>query len=141
MQTWAELCNAKFAEKGLDVRIDHRSYERQGVELLPTVHEGATVRAMEKKGIRTEKGEFNRWIRATNAVIRDIKKKIALLFDWIAEAKAELAKPQAPDLVSLLNAYYTQPQSRGIFAERQGQQPKGDERDFQLSPGKRHLLP
>ena len=74
----------------------------------PTVHEGATVRAMEKKGIRTEKGEFNRWIRATNAVIRDIKKKIALLFDWIAEAKAELAKPQAPDLVSLLNAYYTQ---------------------------------
>ena len=63
---------------------------------------------MEKKGIRTEKGEFNRWIKATNAVIRDIKKKIALLFDWIAEAKAELAKPQAPDLVSLLNAYYTQ---------------------------------
>ena len=106
-QTWAELCNAKFAEKGLDVSIDHRSYERQGVELLPTVHEGATVRAMEKKGIRTEKGEFNRWIKATNAVIRDIKKKIALLFDWIAEAKVELAKPQAPDLVSLLNAYYT----------------------------------
>ena len=67
-QTWAELCNAKFAEKGLDVRIDHRSYERQGVELLPTVHEGATVRAMEKKGIRTEKGEFNRWIKATNGV-------------------------------------------------------------------------
>lgn len=72
-QTWAELCNAKFAKKRLDVRIDHRSYERQGVELLPTVHEGATVRAMEKKGIRTEKGEFNRWIKATNAVIRDIR--------------------------------------------------------------------
>ena len=51
-----------------------------------------------KKGIRTEKGEFNRWIKATNAVIQDIKKKIALLFDWIAEAKAELAKPQAPTL-------------------------------------------
>ena len=45
-QTWAELCNAKFAEKGLDVRIDHRSYERQGMDLLPTIHEGATVRAM-----------------------------------------------------------------------------------------------
>ena len=85
-EAWAELCNAKFAEKGIDVRIDHRSYERQGVELLPTVHEGATVRAMEKKGIRTEKGEFNRWIKATNAVIRDIKKKITLLFDWIAES-------------------------------------------------------
>ena len=116
-QTWAELCNGKFAEKGLDVRIDHRSYERQGVELLPSVHEGATVRAMEKKGIRTEKGEFNRWIKATNAVIRDIKKKIALLFDWIAEAKAELAKPQAPDLVSLLNAYYTQRRA-GAYSQK-----------------------
>ena len=61
-----------------------------------------------RQGICTEKGEFNRWIKATNAVIRDIKKKIALLFDWIAEAKAEIAKPQAPDLVSLLNAYYNQ---------------------------------
>ena len=87
------------------------------MELLPTIHEGATVRAMEKKGIRTEKGEFNRWIKATNAVIRDIKKKIALLFDWIAEAKAELAKPQAPDLVSLLNAYYTQRRA-GAYSQK-----------------------
>ena len=116
-EAWAELCNAKFAEKGIDVRIDHRSYERQGVDLLPTVHEGATVRVMEKKGIRTEKGEFNRWIKATNAVIRDIKKKITLLFDWIAEAKAELAKPQAPNLVSLLNAYYTS-RNAGAYSQK-----------------------
>ena len=116
-QTWAELCNAKFAEKGLDVRIDHRSYERQGVELLPTVHEGATVRAMEKKGIRTEKGEFNRWIKATNAVIRDIRGKISFLLEWIKEARAELAKPQAPDLVSLLNAYYTQRRA-GAYSQK-----------------------
>ena len=105
-QTWAELCNAKFAEKGLDVRIDHRSYERQGVELLPTVHEGATVRAMEKKGIRTEKGEFNRWIKATNALIRQIRNRLSSLLDWVKEIRTELATPQSPDLVSLLNAYY-----------------------------------
>ena len=116
-KAWADVCNAKFEEKGLDVRIDHRSYLRQGVDLLPTVHEGAAVRAMEKKGIRTEKGEFNRWIKATNAVIRDIKKKITLLFDWIAEAKAELAKPQTPDLVSLLNAYYTQ-RKAGAYSQK-----------------------
>jgi len=52
-----------------------------------------------------------------NAVIRDIKKKIALLFDWIAEAKAEIAKPQAPDLVSLLNAYYTQRRA-GAYSQK-----------------------
>ena len=70
----------QVAEKGLDVRIDHRSYERQGVELFPPSTRAQPSGQMEKKGIRTEKGEFNRWIKATNAVIRDIKKKIALLF-------------------------------------------------------------
>ena len=78
---------------------------------------GKLLHELENKGIRTEKGEFNRWIKATNAVIRDIKKKIALLFDWIAEAKAELAKPQAPDLVSLLNAYYTQRRA-GAYSQK-----------------------
>ena len=116
-KAWADVCNAKFEEKGLDVRIDHRSYLRQGVDLLPTVHEGATVRAMEKKGIRTEKGEFNRWIKATNAVIRDIRKKIALLSDWIKEIKAELAKPQTPDLVFLLRAYYSK-RSAGAYSQK-----------------------
>ena len=105
-QAWAELCNAKFAEKELPCRIDHRSYERQGVDLLPTVHEGPTVRAMERKGIATEKGEFNRWVKATNAAIRDIRKKIAALAEWLKEVKAELSKPKAPDLISLLQAYF-----------------------------------
>ena len=66
-QAWADLCNAKFAEKGLDSRIDHRSFARQGVEQIPTQHEGPTVRAMEAKGIRTNKGDLNRVIRKTNA--------------------------------------------------------------------------
>ena len=70
-----------------------------------------------RKAYAPRKGEFNRWIKATNAVIRDIKKKITLLFDWIAEAKAELAKPQAPDLVSLLNAYYTQ-RKAGAYSQK-----------------------
>ena len=65
-EQWAQLCNSKFAEKGLDCRIDHRSYDRQGVEQIPTQHEGPTVRAMEAKGIRTDKGDLNRWIRKTD---------------------------------------------------------------------------
>ena len=35
-EQWAQLCNTRFAEKGLDCRIDHRSYERQGIEQIPT---------------------------------------------------------------------------------------------------------
>lgn len=105
-QAWAELCNAKFAEKGLDCRIDHRSYERQGVEQLPTFHEGPTVKAMEQKGIRTDKGDLNRWIRKTNSMLREAKQKIASLIGWLKEVKAELSAPQPPTLVELLSAYF-----------------------------------
>ena len=37
-EQWAAAVNTKFEEKGLDVRIDHRSYVRQGLDLIPTVH-------------------------------------------------------------------------------------------------------
>src|SRR5699024_11586492 len=39
-ETWAKMCNAKFEEKGLHCRIDHRSYLRQGLDLLPPAQEG-----------------------------------------------------------------------------------------------------
>ena len=86
-EQWAAMCNAKFEEKGNGERIDHRSYERQGIDLLPTIHEGPAVRQMEAKGIRTDKGEFNRWIKVTNSLIQSIRKKIAALLDWLKEAK------------------------------------------------------
>ena len=105
-EQWAVMCNAKFEEKGLDVRIDHRSYERQGVEQLPTVHEGPTVRAMEKKGIKTEKGEFNRWIKATNAFIRNLRKNLSTLLEAIKEIKAEMDKPQAESVIVPLQRYF-----------------------------------
>ena len=92
-EAWCRMVNEKFAKKGLDVRIDHRSYVRQGIDLIPTVHEGPTVRQMEAKGIRTDKGELNRWIKATNRLMLDIKKKIKSLFGWISEVKEELSKP------------------------------------------------
>ena len=105
-EQWAAMSNAKFEEKGLDVCIDHRSYERQGIELLPTVHEGPTVRAMEKKGIKTEKGEFNRWIRRTNAFIRDLRKSLSALLESIKEIKAELDKPQSDPVIIPLQRYF-----------------------------------
>ena len=116
-EQWAAMCNTKFEEKGLPERIDHRSYERQGVDILPTIHEGPSVRQMEAKGIRTDKGEFNRWIKATNSLIQSVRKKIAALLDWLKETKAELAKPQTLDLFSLLQAYFNQ-RNAGAYSQR-----------------------
>ena len=116
-QAWAELCNSRFAEKGLNCRIDHRSFDRQGVEQIPTQHEGPTVRAMEAKGIRTDKGDLNRWIRKTNAMLREAKQKISALIDWLKEVKAELSKPQPPTLVKLLSAYYDN-RNKGAYSSK-----------------------
>ncbi|MFR8180570.1 MAG: MobA/MobL family protein [Dorea sp.] len=34
-QAWADIVNDKFREKGLECRIDHRSYVNQGLDLIP----------------------------------------------------------------------------------------------------------
>ena len=39
-EAWCQMVNEEFERKGIAVRIDHRSYEAQGIELIPTVHEG-----------------------------------------------------------------------------------------------------
>ena len=54
-QAWADMVNDKFREKGLNCRIDHRSYVDQGLDLIPTVHEGPHIRKMEKEWIQEAK--------------------------------------------------------------------------------------
>lgn len=104
-EAWAELCNAKFKEKELECRIDHRSYEKQGVDQAPTIHVGVAVRQMEAKGMTTDKGERNRWIRSANALLRTLREKIKALTGWLEEIHAELDKPQSPTLAALLADY------------------------------------
>lgn len=99
---WAKFINSKFEEKGLDCRIDHRSYVDQRLDLLPTVHEGPQVRKMEKRGIRTEKGDLNRWIKKFNQMYRSLQSTIAALKEWIKEAKEILKEPEEVYLVDLL---------------------------------------
>ena len=116
-QAWADLCNQKFAEKSLDCQIDHRSYERQGIEQIPTVHEGPSVRAMEAKGIRTDKGDFNRWARKTNALLREAKEKITALIGWLKDVKAELDKPQPLTLNDLLSLHCAN-RNKGAYSNK-----------------------
>ena len=105
-EAWAALCNAKFEEKGLPCRIDRRSYERQGIEQIPTVHEGVAVRQMEAKGIVTDKGEHNRWIRSASTMLRTLGERIKTLVDWLSDTRAKLDKPYSPSLGKLLADYF-----------------------------------
>lgn len=114
-EEWANYVNRVFEEKGLDCRIDHRSNKDRRLDELPTVHEGPAVRAMEARGIRTEKGDLNRRIRSLNASLREIRKKIKSILEWIAGIRQKLEKPKQPDLAQLLNAYY-QKRSAGAWS-------------------------
>ena len=106
-KAWADMVNTRFEEKGFVCRIDHRSYTDQGLDLIPTVHEGPHVRKMEKKGICTETGELNRWIKAANRMIRSMQTTIAALKEWIAETKKILREPQEVYLAQLLSEAHT----------------------------------
>ena len=121
-KAWADCCNAKFEEKQLAVKVDNRSYKRQGVEQIPTVHEGPAVRQMEARGIKTDKGNLNRLIRATNQKLQEITKRIKDLWEIIQEAKAQIEKEeqaarQSPNLITILNQYLEQ-RNAGAWSNR-----------------------
>ena len=116
-EKWAELCNAKFEEKGLTERIDHRSYERQGINQIPTIHEGPAVRAMERRGIRTEKGDFNRWVRATNKMMELVQEHLETLTDWIGTLDAGLSGDRPKSLAEVMNAYYDR-RNAGAYSQK-----------------------
>lgn len=70
---WANCANRALERAGYQERIDHRSLEAQGSELLPTVHEGPHVRQMERRGIRTERGDLNRAVAEYNRLITSLE--------------------------------------------------------------------
>jgi len=47
---WAELQNEALKVRGVDARVDHRSYRDQGRVEEPTAHKGAVVTAIERRG-------------------------------------------------------------------------------------------
>ena len=103
---WANYVNHAFAQSGLSCRVDHRTLEEQGVDCLPTIHEGPAVRAMEARGIATDKGDFNRWIKETSVALQKLRRKIKDLLAWLKEIKKELPAPREPTLAEYLSAYY-----------------------------------
>lgn len=96
---WAEICNQFLEQNGHAERIDHRSYERQGIDQIPTVHLGVAAHQMEKRGIRTERGNLNREIEVTNQRLRQLKARIGKLRDWLKEEAANTEPPTLADYI------------------------------------------
>lgn len=105
-ENWADVCNKKLQEKGLDDRIDHRTLKAQGIDREPTIHIGVTAKAMEQKGCISDRmREYNEIVARNEALSLEAKaeymhelkqgyfildKEIAVINNEIDEAKQEM---------------------------------------------------
>ena len=134
-KVWADLANEFLERNNRPERIDHRSYERQGIDQIPTVHIGVAASQMEKKGIATEHGELNRSIKAANRLLRDIKAQIGKLKEWLLDVfkakeslRAEPPQPKSTDLSTLLFRYLDIQKANGRkYSQSWQQQHSADE--------------
>ena len=89
-EKFSDLCNEYLAKNNIEKRVDHRSFKRQGIKQIPTIHLGASASAMERKGIRTEKGDINREIKKQNELLKNIGNEIKKISSWLAGFKDKL---------------------------------------------------
>ena len=89
---WADVTNRYLERYGHDERIDHRSNAARGLDEIPTIHEGVTVQALERKGIVSDRCEMNRQIRADNALLRELKAEIKKLAALVARTVPAIAE-------------------------------------------------
>lgn len=82
-KAWADITNKYLEENSIKEKVDHRSYQRQGIEQIPTIHLGVSATQMEKKGIVTDRGNINREIKHQNKILKEIARRIKALMRWI----------------------------------------------------------
>ena len=87
-EAWAVKANEMFESLGMEERMDHRSYKDQGVDLIPTIHEGKAVTIAEKRlkeeyGQKIASGESavlqHTEIRDLNNTIREHNREIRII--------------------------------------------------------------
>ena len=111
--SWETITNRYLEAAGRPERVALRSFERQGIQQIPTVHLGPAAHQMEKRGVETFLGNLNRDIRAANSLMQSIRSAIRGLQRWIADLNEKkqllldaLEKAKEPMLSDLLVDYF-----------------------------------
>ena len=110
-KAWADITNKYLEENNIQEKVDHRSFQRQGIKQIPTIHLGVSASQMEKKGITTDRGNINREIKHQNAILREISRRIKALLNWIRgigkeeKAETENTKSTFPTKENLLSVF------------------------------------
>lgn len=91
-KAWADVANRYLEQYGHDARIDHRSHAERGLTEQPTIHEGVVARALEAKGIISDRCELNRQIKADNALLRELKTAVRKLLQVVKNTIPSIAE-------------------------------------------------
>ncbi|AYD05039.1 Ti-type conjugative transfer relaxase TraA [Agrobacterium rhizogenes] len=103
---WFERMNHHLALNGINLRVDGRSYEKQGIDLVPTIHLGVGAKAIERKAegegrkAELERLELNEERREENA--RRIRENPELVLDLITREKSVFDER---DVAKILHRY------------------------------------
>ncbi len=112
---WFERLNHHLMLNGISLRVDGRSYEKQGIDLEPTIHLGVGAKAIERKaekqGVQPEleRIELNEARRAENT--RLILRTPGIVLDLITREKSVFG---ARDVAKVLNRYVD---DRAVFQQ------------------------
>ena len=72
--------------------MDHRSHAARGLDEQPTVHEGVIARALEEKGVISDRCELNRQIKRDNTLLRELKAQVKKLMQAVKNTIPALAE-------------------------------------------------
>ena len=91
-KAWADVTNLHLERAGQEERIDHCSHAERGLDEQPTIHEGVIARALEKKGIVSDRCELNRQIKADNALLRELKAQMKKMAQAVKNSLPAIAE-------------------------------------------------
>ena len=91
-EAWANAVNRSLERYGFDERVDHRSHAARGLDEQPTVHEGVIARALEEKGVISDRCELNRQIKRDNTLLRELKAQVKKLMQAVKNTIPALAE-------------------------------------------------
>lgn len=91
-EAWADAVNRALEEKQQSARVTHLSHAALGLDEQPTVHEGSQARSLEWQGIKADRCELNRQIRADNKLLRELKAQLAKLSKVVENTVEHIAE-------------------------------------------------
>lgn len=97
-EDWAHSCNKMLEREGLNISIDHRTLEAQGIQREPTKHLGPSATEIERRGAVSELGEYNRSIITQQEELAQAQKElrdIALMIQYLERQPEEIESPKA----------------------------------------------